>query len=309
MITTYRQLLTETLAKYENAPCLNRTGLSTTGTTCFYRPIFNPVAQALGIGCGLGCHIEREKAILLDKAIGPTGIQFVYKADPEYKKIIDETFDVLQIGMANLMHVQQMHDKGSDSVEEFRKLLADELARLPELRTLNSRVQQFSPFGQVLYFDDGTAEFDPECSQTTPILTAELYNGRAAKNSAGAWVHAPGMRLHEYTDGLLGFAVGLTFLTLDVQGKAVYDYSVITPTGVEFHGDEATDNLIVVPLRWSIGRVMGECVAWICLGEDSMATYPADTTPEQWEWIRSAERETKEAEIDEWIERFDRANR
>lgn len=301
MITTYRQLLTETLAKYENAQGLNRKSSS---GPCFYEPTLDEHTNVLGIGCGIGCHIDPAKARVLDNAIGPTGIQHLYRHE-EYREIIDEVFDVEKIGMDHLRLMQFMHDQ-SMSVDTFREKLTQIIAELPELRVLVSRVQQFGPYGQLLTFDDGSTEFDPECSQTTPILTAELYNGRAAKNSTGAWVHAPGVRLHEYTDGLLAFAVGLTFLKIDTQGKAVYDYSVITPTGVEFHGDEETGNILHVPSYWGIARTMGEAVAWMCLGEDTAVEFPSDTTPEQWEWIRSDERQVKEAEIDEWIEHFDR---
>lgn len=301
MITTYRQLLTETLAKYENAKALNRRGRT---STCSYQPVFNEDGMHMGIGCGLGVHIDPAKAKVLDSATGPTGIQYLYGHE-EYKPFIDEVFDVKGIGMNHLQRLQFLHDNSS-AVDEFRNKLTQAIAELPELRVLVSRLQQFSPFGQLLTFDDGSTEFDPECAQTTPVLTAELYNGRAAKNSTGAWVHAPGVRLHEYTDGLLAFAVGLTFLKIDTQGKAVYDYSVITPTGVEFHGDEETGNVLHVPCYWGIARTMGEAVAWMCLGEDTAVEFPSNTTPEQWEWIRSDEREVKEAEIDEWIEHFDR---
>lgn len=175
------------------------------------------------------------------------------------------------------------------------------------IRILLNRTVVFEPeFGQKLRFDDGTIEFDKDCTQTTPILTAERYNGRAAKRNDGTWTHAPGNRNHDYVHSLLGFAVGITYSTVDSDGKAVYDYSVITPTGVEFHGNEETGNVLRVPSHWSIERVAAEAIAWMCIGEDSGTEFPSDTTPEQWDWIRSTEREIKSAEIDEWLENYDR---
>lgn len=176
------------------------------------------------------------------------------------------------------------------------------------MKILINRVQQFNPFGQTLIFDDGTQEFDPDCTQTTPILTAQQYNGKAAKNEAEEWVPAPGSRDHQYETDMLGFKVGLTTIGIDGDGKAIYDYSVQTPTGVWFHGDGG-DNTLHAPSSWQNERVAAEIIAWICVGEDAGTDFPSDTTAEQWEWIRSWERESASAQVDDWLEHRDRANR
>lgn len=157
-------------------------------------------------------------------------------------------------------------------------------------------------YGQNLRFDDGSIEWDAGATQTTPILTAEKYNGRAAKNDQGEWVPAPGARIHEYDESLLGFRVGLTMIGMR-DGQALYDYSVTTPTGVVFSGD-GINNVLCVPSDWSIGHVVGECISWICLGEDTCDTFPSDTTPEQWEWIRSEERQKSEDDINCWFDKY-----
>lgn len=163
-----------------------------------------------------------------------------------------------------------------------------------------------NPFGQHLYFGDGTTEWDEGCTQTTPILTAELYNGKAAKTEGGEWVPAPGPRSeYELEYHMLGFQVQLQFVTIDSDGKVVYDYHVTTPTGVIFHGDWK-DNVLHVPRHWTEIRAAAEAIAWICTGEDSGLDFPDTFTHLQWEWIRSDERESASAEIDEWIDAYDR---
>lgn len=174
------------------------------------------------------------------------------------------------------------------------------------MKILISRDYAFTnPVGQNLRFDDGSVEWDSGCTQTTDILTAELYNGKAAKDDSGQWVPAPGPRNHEVEFDIVGFHVGLTFVEFIYNGKAAYDYTVITPTGVAFHTD-GKNNLLHVPSFWDIERVAGEAISWMCVGEDSGIDFPEDTTPQQWEWIRSDEREYASMEIDEWMEEYDR---
>lgn len=173
------------------------------------------------------------------------------------------------------------------------------------MKILANRIANFQPFGQWLYFWDDTQEFDPMCAQTTAILTAEQYNGKAAKDDNGQWVAAPGPRVHENNFDILGFKVGLTFLGIDEDNKSIYDYTVITPTGVAFHGD-GKYNTPHIPSNWDFDRIVAEIISWICLGEDSGVDFPEDTTPEQWAWIRSDEREQFSADIDDLIERLDR---
>lgn len=156
-------------------------------------------------------------------------------------------------------------------------------------------------WGQWITYDDGSKEFDKDFAQTTAILTAEQYNGKAAKDDDGNWVHAPGPRQHNDEHEIAGFHVGLTLISFDADGKAVHDYTVITPTGVVFHGDLHT------PSSWTDERVVLECVAWTTDGEDSGREFPEDTTPEQWAWIRSYDREIAAAEIDDLIEQLDRS--
>lgn len=173
------------------------------------------------------------------------------------------------------------------------------------MKILYSRNVVTAPqIGQWLYFLDDTQEFDPMCTQTTDILTAELYNGKAAKDDNGNWIAAPGPRKHEHEYNLLGFYVGLTLERFDSDGKAIYDYTVITPTGVAFHGD-GKSNTLGVPSNWTLERILAESVMWICVGEDSGIDFPEDTTPEQWNWIRSPEREMADCEISEWINFYD----
>lgn len=159
-------------------------------------------------------------------------------------------------------------------------------------------------FGQWLIFDDGSRMFD-DFSQTSAILTAEQYNGRAALTDDGVWIPAPGLRNHDHDYTLLGFHVGMTMLGVDSLGKAIYDYTVITPTGIAFHGD-GKGNTMHVPTGWRELHIAAEMISWICVGEDSGIEFPEDTTPEQWGWIRGQVREYCEVEINEWIEEYDR---
>lgn len=160
-------------------------------------------------------------------------------------------------------------------------------------------------FGQWLIFDDGSRMFD-DFSQTSAILTAEQYNGRAALTDDGKWVPAPGLRNHDHDYTLLGFHVGFTMLGVDSLGKAIYDYTVVTPTGVAFHGDGDRNLSFRMPTGWLELRIAAEMISWICLGEDSGATFPSYAPPEQWGWIRGQVREYCEMEINEWIEEYDR---
>lgn len=177
------------------------------------------------------------------------------------------------------------------------------------MKILISRDYAFTnPVGQNLRFDDGSVEWDSGCEQTTAILTAELHNGKAAKDDSGNWVPAPGPRIHNDEHEIMGFMVGLTLIGFGSDGKAMHDYTVITPTNVAFHGN-GKDNVLHTPTSWSDERVALEIVSWICLGEDSGTEFPADTTPEQWQWIRSYEREAAAADIDTLIEVYDRGER
>ena len=159
-------------------------------------------------------------------------------------------------------------------------------------------------FGQWLTFDDGSKMFD-DFSQTSAILDAERYNGRAALTDDGKWVPAPGLRNHDHDYKLLGFHVGMTILGIDSDNKFVFDYTVVTPTGVAFHGD-GKDNTLHTPTHWRELRIAAEMISWICIGEDSGATFPSDLTDEQWVWIRGQVREYCEVEINEWIDEYDR---
>lgn len=173
------------------------------------------------------------------------------------------------------------------------------------MKILTERNGTFDPFGQMLFFSDGSGEFDPDCAQTTAILTAEQYNGKAAKDDNGQWIAAPGPRNHDMEFDIVGFHVGLTYIQHDGEGKALFDYSVITPTGVAFHGNEK-DGLLAVPPHWHNERVAAEIISWICIGEDSGTDFSGNTTPQQWEWIRSIGREYSSMETDEWLEDYDR---
>lgn len=172
------------------------------------------------------------------------------------------------------------------------------------MKILVNRVPSFNPYGQYLLYDDGTDEFDYGASQTPAILIAEQHNSYAAKDDDGQWIPAPGSRTHEYDLSLLGFRVQLTYVR-HMHRKAAYDYAVTTPTGVTFYGN-SENNVLIVPSFWTIGRVVGEAVAWICVGEDSELEFLEDTTPEQWQWIRSTDRKIASAEIDKWIEQWDK---
>lgn len=157
---------------------------------------------------------------------------------------------------------------------------------------------------QILTFDNGTVEYDAYLTQTTAILTAELYNGKAAKNDAGEWVAAPGARIHDWGTSLLNFHVGLTMIGADSDGKHIYDYTVITPTGVAFHGD-GKDNTLGIPSGWDTVRVAAEAIAWICIGPDDGVDAPTMDAA-QTMWYYSVNRESASADIDEWIEKYDR---
>lgn len=174
------------------------------------------------------------------------------------------------------------------------------------MKILVNRVPSFNPYGQYLLYNDGTDEFDYGANQTTAILTAEQYNGVAAKNDNGQWVHGPDPRLHECGDSLLGFSIGLTYIR-HIHSKAAYDYTVVTPTGIAFHGD-GENNVLIVPSSWLNRRISAEAIAWICLGEDSGAEF-RKMTAEQWQWVHSMDREYASAEIDEWIENYDRGDK
>lgn len=175
-------------------------------------------------------------------------------------------------------------------------------------RTPGYQTADFVPYqnwGQWLEYDDGSREFDLAFTQASAIIQAECYSGRAAKDDDGNWVPAPGPRKHDYEVDILGFRVGLTFERMTSDGKSVFDYSVTTPTGVSFHGNRK-DNTLIVPGHWSLEHNAAELLTYICLGEDSGAEFPEDTTPEQWQWIRSDEREMSSANIDDLIERMER---
>lgn len=173
------------------------------------------------------------------------------------------------------------------------------------MKILISRDYVFTnPTGQNLRFEDGSVEWDGGCTQTTAILTAELYNGKAAKDDAGNWVPAPGPRMHDYATTLLGFFVGLTMVGTDSDNKAIYDYSVLTPTGVSFHGN-SDDNTLHVPSNWSDERVAAEIIAWMCLSEEDGAELP-ELTAEQRGWVDSPECDEASAAINEWMEAYDK---
>lgn len=173
------------------------------------------------------------------------------------------------------------------------------------MKILTNRTVRFNPIvGQLLEYDDGTTEYDSECTQTTAILTAEATNGKAAKDEAGTWVPAPGPRNHDWETNLLGFHVGLTMIGSGNDGKHIYDYTVVTPTGVVFWGNGKKDALHVPP-HWQTIRVAAEMISWICIGEDDGVTF-SDLNPEQWNWMRSADREGASADIDKWIEIYNR---
>lgn len=170
------------------------------------------------------------------------------------------------------------------------------------MKILIDRYIRFNPLCQVLSFDDGSTEIDYDCTQSTDIIAAEAYNGQAAKDDQGRWVAAPGWRNHYWEESLLGFRVGLTIVGSDSSHFA-YDYSVETPTGVIFHGD-GKRNVLRAPLGWPTGRVIAEAIVWMCLGEDAGIEFAADTTPEQWAWIRSTDRELASMKIDDWLETY-----
>lgn len=172
------------------------------------------------------------------------------------------------------------------------------------MKILRERFKHFQPFGQHLIFHDGSREFDPECAQTTAILTAELYNGQAAKNEAGEWVAAPGGRKHDWETNLVGFHVGLTMIGAGSDGKHIYDYTVITPTEVAFHGSGKADGLHV-PSGWDTIRVAAEAIAWMCVGPDDGVEAPTMDTA-QTMWYYSVNRESASGDIDEWIDAYDR---
>lgn len=157
---------------------------------------------------------------------------------------------------------------------------------------------------QILTYDDGSKEYDAYCTQTTPILTAELYNGKAAKDDAGNWVPAPGPRTHETDVDLLGFTVAFTFVGFDNDNHhALYDYSVTTPTGVTFHARPGYE--IGVPSNYDADRIAAEIIAWTCLTLDEIADWD-DLSPERRAWAASDECESLRGDIDEWVEQYDR---
>lgn len=171
------------------------------------------------------------------------------------------------------------------------------------MKILTERNGTFDPFGQMLFFDDGSQEFDADCTQTTAILTAELYNGRAAKDDEGNWTPAPGPRQHSEEYALCGFAVGMTYIQHSGDGKALFDYSVTTPTRLVIHARPGYE--IAVPAHWESERIAAEIIAWVCLSPEEIADWEG-ASPERLAWAASIECESARADIDEWIESYDR---
>lgn len=116
MITSYKQLLEETLAKFEKATMLNRFGVNDElpegKTLCLYAPIAKGA-----IGCAIGCHLQLKDAVWIDTgATGATGIRSIYYP---YQNIFDKIFDVEAIGVENMLLLQEMHDTAFD-LDDFR---------------------------------------------------------------------------------------------------------------------------------------------------------------------------------------------
>lgn len=126
MITSYKQLLEETLAKYEQATALNRIEGNDSRIpgkpVCFYAAIKDGA-----VGCAIGCHLDLGDAEGLDEYNdGPTGIQFVARRFPD---IINATFDVGAIGLGNMQTLQRTHD-GAANLDNFRNQLRTAIAAL-----------------------------------------------------------------------------------------------------------------------------------------------------------------------------------
>lgn len=113
MITSYKQLLEETLAKFEKATMLNRLGQrSHVASLCLYAPIARGA-----VGCAIGCHLQLEDAEEIDAlASEATGIRSVYYPN---QNIFDKIFDVEAIGIENMLLLQEMHDTAFD-LDDFR---------------------------------------------------------------------------------------------------------------------------------------------------------------------------------------------
>lgn len=116
MITTYLQLLEQTLAKFSTAKKLN-----TDGHHCLYRPIPGSV------GCAIGCHLDPAKALKIDRLHGHKGIAYLLTNGASMaREILGEVFDYEHIDVTEMNILQMAHDQAAD-VDSFRSWLQREI--------------------------------------------------------------------------------------------------------------------------------------------------------------------------------------
>ena len=114
MIHSYKELLEQTLVRYENAP-----GLSRQNSMCLYGDKGN------GIGCGIGCHLPPALGNLLDD-LDTSNIGNILRELPMETAMINCYIDTDAIGINLLIEMQVAHDTAS-SLQEYVKWMKKEL--------------------------------------------------------------------------------------------------------------------------------------------------------------------------------------
>lgn len=114
MINSYKELLQETLAKYEHVKFLSRDG-----GLCLYGD------KANGVGCGIGCHLPAWFGDQLDH-LDTSNIANIIRDRPHETLLIKQYINVDAIGVNLLVEMQVAHDTAT-SVAKYRKWMKEQL--------------------------------------------------------------------------------------------------------------------------------------------------------------------------------------
>lgn len=124
MITTYRQLVKATIAKYKSATALSKLPATIAiGQRCKYAP-----AVEGSVGCAIGCHLTPENGARLDNMGNNTTIKRLARYD-EGRAILLEIIALDGLDMDAITHFQAIHDQAVD-VEDYRFWLQEELRQI-----------------------------------------------------------------------------------------------------------------------------------------------------------------------------------
>jgi hypothetical protein len=115
MFTTMREVVEATKEKYKAA-----TSLSKDRGEKYYNCRY--AHDANGIGCAIGCHLTAENALVLQRRNLRIST-FLYDPDGgEAAKVLSDVFDLDEIDVDDLTHLQIAHDN-SETVEQFLQKL------------------------------------------------------------------------------------------------------------------------------------------------------------------------------------------